>query len=89
MPQLEDVLDAMAVERDVRATVEEFNERVIKARYRPAEGPPLITMPRDVEATVDAWRERRASRQARAAAARADLPGDRNRKRWWRAWRRT
>ena len=55
---LDGELDQMAREEDVRAAVESFNARVIKARVRP-EGPPLITLPRDVEATVAAWRERR------------------------------
>src|SRR6478736_7729029 len=60
--ELDDRLDKINVERDVRREVEDFNERVIRARYQLPEGPPLITMPRDVEATVDAWRERRAAR---------------------------
>ena len=32
--------------------LEEFNARVMKARYTPVDGPPLITMPRDVDAEV-------------------------------------
>ena len=61
--ELDDRLDAIHVEADVRREVEEFNARVIRARYRPAEGPPLITMPRDVEETVAAWRTRRTARR--------------------------
>ena len=58
----------------MRRHVEDFNERVIAARYRLPEGPPLVTMPRDVDETVAAWRERRTTRlaeqrrKARAAA---------------------
>ena len=87
--ELDDRLDRLASEREVRAAVEDFNARVIAARYRPPEGPPLVTMPRDVEQTLAAWRERRAARRtARTRAAepatgspntRGDRPG-----RWWR-----
>jgi len=68
--------------------VEEFNARVIRARYTPVDGPPLITMPRDVEATVEAWATRRADRAAavRAENARsAATPAPR--RRWWRRGR--
>ena len=82
--ELDDRLDAIAYEAEVRRVVEEFNERVIRARYSLSEGPPLITMPRDVDATVAAWGERReARRTARAAAAAAAPPPERPR-RWWR-----
>ncbi len=64
--ELDGRLDAMAVERDVRRAVEEFNDAVIRARYTPVDGPPLITMPRDVPETVDRWRARRARRLAQA-----------------------
>lgn len=54
-------LDQLPNEAAVRGEVEQFNERVIRARYQLPAGPPLITMPRDVEATVTAWAERRAA----------------------------
>lgn len=57
--ELDGRLDAMRTEADVRREVEEFNARVLRARYTPSDGPPLITMPRDVDATVAAWHERR------------------------------
>ncbi|HEU4811460.1 MAG TPA: DUF1992 domain-containing protein [Nocardioides sp.] len=82
--ELDDRLDALAVEAEVRREVTEFNERVIRARYRPAEGPPLITMPRDVEATVAAWRERRTARLAARRAAPPAEPPKASRRRWWR-----
>ncbi|ANH37416.1 hypothetical protein I601_0973 [Nocardioides dokdonensis FR1436] len=84
---LDDLLDALTVESEARREVEDFNARVIRARYTVVDGtPPLITMPRDVEATLGAWRERRTARvaamraqaQAQAAAARAP------RRPWWR-----
>ena len=81
--ELDARLDGFTVESDVRREVEDFNARVIRARYTPVDGPPLITMPRDVEETVAAWAERRA---ARIEAARAALPPveDAGRRRWWR-----
>jgi hypothetical protein len=80
--ELDDRLDKMAAEREVRATVEDFNERVVAARYRLPEGPPLVTMPRDVEETVEGWRARRAERAARRTTAAAEDPAPR--RRWWR-----
>jgi hypothetical protein len=79
---LDDELDRLATEKAVRARLEDFNERVVKARYALPEGPPLITMPRDVEETVTAWAERRAARNAARAAARPAPPPPR------RGWRR-
>lgn len=61
---LDEELDRLTSERAVRARVEDFNERVVKARYALPEGPPLITMPRDVEETVEAWSARRRARLA-------------------------
>jgi hypothetical protein len=87
---MEDTLDKLATETDVRRHVEDFNERVIAARYRLPEGPPLVTMPRDVDATVAAWQERRtarrtaqreAARRRRAEEAARPKPPKR---RWWR-----
>ena len=62
--ELDAKLDAHNVEAEVRREVEDFNARVIRARYTPVDGPPLITMPRDVEAEVAAWAERRTARLA-------------------------
>jgi hypothetical protein len=65
--ELDGLLDRLNVEAEVRREVEEFNQRVIAARYRLPEGPPLITMPRDVDETVAAWAARREARRARQA----------------------
>ena len=87
--ELDATLDKLNVEADVRRHVEDFNKRVVAARYRLPEGPPLITMPRDVEAAVAAWRERRTARLAeQRRKAREVLAEQRERpkpkKRWWR-----
>ncbi len=83
--ELDGVLDTLASEEEVRKRVEDFNARVIRARYTPVDGPPLITMPRDVEETVADWRERRAKRRAASAAAAPTPTGSRRR---WRRRRR-
>ena len=62
--ELDARLDALDVPAEVRREVEDFNARVMRARYTPVDGPPLVTMPRDVEAEVAAWAERRAARIA-------------------------
>ena len=78
--ELDAQLDRHTAESEVRRELEEFNARVMKARYTPVDGPPLVTMPRDVEAEVDAWRERRlrdaavAPPQARRTTAEAAAP---------------
>jgi hypothetical protein len=68
---LDERLAGLGSEREVRREIEDFNERVIAARYRLPEGPPLITMPRDVEETVATWRASRAARRPAADARRA------------------
>ena len=87
--ELDAVLDRLNTEAEVRRHVTDFNERVVAARYRLPEGPPLVTMPRDVEVTVAAWRDRRTARladqrrKARAALAdQAQQPAPK--RRWWR-----
>jgi Domain of unknown function (DUF1992) len=81
--ELNDRLDKLNVAKDVRREVEDFNERVIRARYSLSAGPPLITMPRDVEATVEAWHERRAARRV----PRPEPAAPPRRRRWWRRLR--
>ena len=87
---LDDALDKLFREEDVRREVGDFNARVIRARYSPQEGqPPLVTMPRDVEETVAAWAQRRLERRRAAAQAAGSgsseaSSGDRGRRTWWR-----
>jgi Domain of unknown function (DUF1992) len=83
---LDDRLDKLTREDDVRRELDDFNKRVVAARYRLPEGPPLVTMPRDVEATVAAWKERREERRRRVraeAAATTATPAGARRS-WWR-----
>jgi hypothetical protein len=86
--ELDGTLDKVQTEADVRRHVTDFNERVVAARYRLPEGPPLVTMPRDVDETVTAWQERRTVRLAeqRAKARRALAEQQKTpepRRRWW------
>src|SRR6195952_3101605 len=87
--ELDVTLDRLNTEAEVRRHVDDFNKRVVAARYRTPEGPPLVTMPRDVDATVAAWRERRTARiadqRAKAREALADQRATpRPRRRWFR-----
>lgn len=86
--ELDATLDRLPNETEVRKHLKDFNERVVAARYRLPEGPPLVTMPRDVDAAVAAWTERRAARlaeqRAKARAVRAEQRATpQPRKRWW------
>ena len=82
-------------EADVRAVLEDFNERVKAEWRRPAVGPslPVIARTVPVERMVERWRELRErqaeeARQAAAELARAPAEDGRTR-RWWRfRWRR-
>lgn len=86
---LDEQLDQLSNEVAVRREIEQFNERVIRARYQPPAGPPLITMPRDLEATVAAWADRRTARaeevrtsvEEEARARREAEANDRDRRR--------
>lgn len=89
---LDEHLDQISNEAAVRREIEQFNERVIRARYQLQAGPPMMTMPRDIEATVTAWADRRAAR-AEEARKKADEEArareeatmhDRNRRRLFR-----
>jgi hypothetical protein len=87
--ELDARLDRHTAESEVRRELEDFNARVMRARYTPVDGPPLVTMPRDVDTEVDAWRERRlARRRAAAARRRTSTPEstrrERPRRRWFR-----
>ncbi|MBW4041991.1 MAG: DUF1992 domain-containing protein [Acidobacteria bacterium] len=70
--QLDDRLDRLHTEHQVREVLEDFNKRVREARLQLLGGPPVLTSPRDVDGQVAAWRERASARRAareRAAAA--------------------
>ncbi len=87
---LDDTLDKINVESEVRREVEDFNARVVKAIHTPStgpSGPPVITRQRDVEAEVAAWQERRAARVEAQRAAQAATGPAPQRRPWWRRWR--
>jgi hypothetical protein len=65
--ELDEQLDLLGRESDVRTVLEDFNRRVIEARRQLQGGPPVVTSPRDIDAEVAAWRERRAARPAASA----------------------
>jgi hypothetical protein len=90
--QLDERLDALFTEKEVRDAVEDFNARVIDSRRQLEGGPPVVTKTRDVDGEVQRWRERREGRTAaakqaeEAAAAEAELL--RRQRPWWqRLWR--
>lgn len=64
--ELDDRLDELPRESDVREALEDFNRRVIEARRQLLGGPPVVTPTRDVDAEIAAWRTRREERAARA-----------------------
>jgi hypothetical protein len=85
--ELDERLDRLGSETEVRREVDEFNERVRWALYRPPEGPPMITQRRDPATEVARWQERRLARRraaAEAAATRRSEEGEppRPRLRW-------
>ncbi|WP_263092099.1 J-domain-containing protein [Curtobacterium sp. RIT-PI-V] len=84
--ELDDALDALSTEADVRDVLVDFNARVKEARRQLLGGPPVVTPLRDVDDEVVAWRDRREARLAEAAAAAAALAAgsDDGRRRWWR-----
>jgi DnaJ-like protein len=75
--ELDALLDRHTAESEVRRMLEDFNARVMHARYTPVDGPPLVTMPRDVDEEVDAWRERRLARRRAAEAERTAAAAER------------
>ncbi|MDA3145952.1 DUF1992 domain-containing protein [Leucobacter sp. UCMA 4100] len=75
---LDDKLDRLLNEHEVRREIEAFNEHVIWARYQLPAGPPLTTMLRDVEDTVIAWATRKEHRAEQALKAAKDT-GDSDR----------
>ena len=75
--QLRARLDALHLESDVRAVLDDFNRRVKEARRQLLGGPPVVTPPRDVDADVEAWRERRdVARREEAARRQAEADAE-------------
>ena len=67
--ELEERLDALTREDEVREYIDDFNRRVIEARRQLLGGPPVVTPTRDADAEVRAWHERRAARRRAEAEA--------------------
>jgi hypothetical protein len=89
--ELDDRLDGLSVEAEVRRVLADFNARVVDARRQLRGGPPVVTSTRDIDAEVDAWRarceERLRALRAETQKSRSDVSQrDRPRRRWWR-WR--
>ena len=82
--ELDDHLDALSVESDVRDVLVDFNARVKEARRQLLGGPPVVTLMRDVEVEVARWRDRREARAAAAASAAAAQAAGTRPHRWWR-----
>jgi len=84
--ELDGRLDRINAEREVRREVEDFNERVRKARIQPLGGLPMITLERDVDVEVTGWQDRRAARieKQRAVLARHKSDDRARRRRWFR-----
>ncbi|MGX1933950.1 DnaJ family domain-containing protein [Microbacterium resistens] len=82
--RMEETLDALGREEDVRALIEDFNRRVVEARRQLQGGPPVVTRTRDADAEVAAWRQRR---EARHEAPTAEPDEQRPRRRWFSARR--
>jgi DnaJ-like protein len=86
--ELEDRLDRITVEREVRRELEDFNRRVVETRRQLQGGPPVVTPTREVEDEVAAWRDRRTARiEAQRAIARAARDSEPDQRPWWRRWR--
>ncbi|MCJ1673349.1 MULTISPECIES: DUF1992 domain-containing protein [unclassified Rathayibacter] len=77
--RLDEQLDRLIRESEVRAVLADFNKRVVEARRQLLGGPPVVTPLRDIDAEVSAWTERRSARFA-AAEAQDPVPP---RRRWW------
>lgn len=86
--ELDDRLDRMTSEKQVRAAVEEFNAAVRKAIYTPPVGNqpsfPVLTARRDVEVELGRWRARRTARLEAQRAALAERLAASPPRRWWR-----
>jgi hypothetical protein len=80
--ELEERLDLLRSESEVRDAIEDFNRRVVEARRQLLGGPPVVTSTREVEDEVAAWRARRETRSEEPDAA---PPPPVTRRRRWRS----
>lgn len=61
--QLDERLDSLFREGEVREVLEDFNRRVIEARRQLQGGPPVVTPTRDIDEELARWRARRDERR--------------------------
>ena len=59
---LDDKVDRLRSEREVRDHVADLNERIGRANVGLMDGPPVVLRPFDADRVVAAWRERRSAR---------------------------
>jgi hypothetical protein len=64
--QLPEHVRLLRSEAAVREYVEEFNTKVLEARRRPVDGPPLVVRTFDVDEVVEAWRDAVRDREGRS-----------------------
>ncbi len=83
---LDEELDRLGSETEVRARVREFNERIRQVLYTTTGWPPVVTSPREEETEVERWRERAEQRRTSRIRDRSTDPpsGHRPRRRRWR-----
>jgi hypothetical protein len=86
-------IEALRTEAQVRAALEELNERIRTVNRRPGEGPPSTLMPLDIDEVVSGWKERHVTTSPSAEVASGDTnpataPSSPARARWFRMGRR-
>ncbi|WP_250002546.1 DUF1992 domain-containing protein [Actinoplanes sp. M2I2] len=59
---LEEKVDRLPTEHEVRDYVADLNERLHKARVGLMDGPPVVLPPRDADRVIEGWRQRRSAR---------------------------
>lgn len=57
--ELRETVSKKRTESSVRQLVNDLNERIVKARRGPVDGPPVVLNTFDVEEVVQTWRRRR------------------------------
>lgn len=84
--RLAETVHLLASEQHVREAVAELNERIMKWRRIPYDGPPIFVALVDEEAMLTRWTQARpaSSPDADAASASDQSPAPPARRRWWR-----
>jgi hypothetical protein len=85
---LEEIVDRLATEREVRDRVAGINERIRKANVGLMDGPPVILRPLDEDAVVNAWKQRRGETRNDGEQRDEERPSWQMRGRQRRGWQR-